>query len=513
MLCSLFSNRLSPTKKTPPLLNVQPVQKTVKCILDKNRPCDSRSRKPNRYTKTELVDFWNTNCKTLSNEKPKTIDGYCKAIQNVTKQPSKKPNGHGEKKKGTQAPVQSKQTLPVIQVQHLSALEENSKAKILRFLKRYRLKKKIEKIDFNDLNSDLNFSVFNVKIMNDKFFRVAPTNITPELKDLLQNFEQNKFTTKEEKLSLIVEGCYEDEDRFRLYIDNWERELKNPKSLVDRNITIRDIKKLVAWSEQQKAYLQSLSTLDKMSVFCYTYGGDKIVNSLLRGDSPDPKEIIPNLVYNRTSAPYVRYVSKCVFPLAPFLYHDIIESKDVETFCSLYDWIPDHFAELMTELYKKVKGSRFSECYFDIFMFFVDNKHRLPALMLYSLVETFKNTLEKVVRNAPKTPLQFWVYRGIDQNDYVVVGDKKRYVFKNDLFMSTTLNLCHAGTFKNEYNNCCIQQILVPKGISCLMVLLLSFFPEEIEILFPPGAHLYPISPDFIASNTDTMTRKFLIAN
>lgn len=169
--------------------------------------------------------------------------------------------------------------------------------------------------------------------------------------------------------------------------------------------------------------------------------------------------------------------------------------------------------QIFTRLYTKVFGKNFSRVYYDIFKFFVKSKRMINEKFLFPLIESFYHQLNTVIQNAPNTTFQFWVYRGIKGKDYVIVGDAKKYVFTNKLFMSTSFDLCQALQFKKEKDPCCLQQILVTKDLPCLLISCLSYFEYENEILFLPERHLYPLGNDFITTNVDVDTRKFVLTN
>lgn len=250
-----------------------------------------------------------------------------------------------------------------------------------------------------------------------------------------------------------------------------------------------------------------------MILFFYTYGGDNMVNNFLLGQEIDSRNYIPEKDLSDVDTPYVRFLSSKIYPLSLFLYKDLVGCPQIKDLLMRHGMIPADFKAKVELLWKKVKTKSFHQAYQTLYFFFVENREDFPSVILKNYTQEFTNTLINILHRVPKTNIQFWVFRGISKKDYVVIGNEKRYVFTNKPFMSTSLDLCQSAYFKNQISSCCIQQILVPKGVSCLFISLLSSFRYEKEILFPPNSYLFPISDDYLATNVNIETRKFTIAN
>ena len=93
-----------------------------------------------------------------------------------------------------------------------------------------------------------------------------------------------------------------------------------------------------------------------------------------------------------------------------------------------------------------------------------------------------KNMLKDIFKKAPPLDYPLMVYRGVTY-DYTT---NKKY-FLSNVFVSTSLELHVAFGFmsKAKQDNCCLMQILLPKGTRCLYLPILSIYPEEQEILLP----------------------------
>lgn len=503
-----------PTPTSPPL---------NKCALE-DRPCDSKSRKPNRYKKTELVRLWESSCQYLSSaqKKPKTIDDYCRAISQISvKSPALVV---AKKKTPTPTPVKKARIKiarfiskklkerKTLETTPFKNIQEKARLKIVRFIEKNW--KKMEKTPIErevPHYKRFDFSLLDVHLPRPK--RI-PKQVSNTLKKLIGKFEKNNLDVGYNPQTISA-SCYEG-PRFYIEDQNLQEHARDPKALINRNLTIDNFELIEIWAENQAQYMESLSWEDKIIVFCYTYGGDRMVNSLLLNQDISSTKVIPPKTTDNNS-PYARFLTCAIYPLALFLFLEAKSFKTAETFSNAHGPIPEYFRQRLISLWNEIQGGNknttFSQTYERIFHFYVDNRDVFPIEILMDYIIAFKNRLEHIIKNAPKTNVQFWLYRGISKKDYVVVGHHKRFVFQNVPFMSTSLNICKSSRFKDKGSNCCIQQILVPKGVACLFISMISSFPDEEEIVFSPGSYLYPLTDDFIATNIDVDTRKFLIAN
>lgn len=108
--------------------------------------------------------------------------------------------------------------------------------------------------------------------------------------------------------------------------------------------------------------------------------------------------------------------------------------------------------------------------------------------------------LASIINNAPPLEADLLVYRGIT-NDYF---PKKDNMFLNKRFISTTYALHAAFNFMGDFN-CCLLQILLPKGTRCLFMPIVSVYPDECEILLPITT-IFKISSKDMHSLNDSWT-------
>lgn len=431
-----------------------------------------------------------------------TKDELCNYIQNLIKKDTIKKS---QKKCLSNVKLRYCNSL-IFEPISIPSLEEDAKEKIGKFLKGVLIRKK---------NTSKPFSFY--KFIKCNFFDVdldppkrVPKVVSRKLITLIRDFEKNNLK-KIEKHPFLDGSCSTSKINIQVINKNL---VADPLSLFNRNLTIpmfrQELEELV---KKQERFIDSLDWRQKICIFFYTYGGDKMVNNFLLGENIMSTQVIPEEDTEDTFTFYVRFMTTNIYPLTLFLYLDLIHCKKENDILNRHGKIREDIQNKLKDLWKKIKGKKFSQAYEPIFRFFVENRKMFPEEILKTYIQEFLAILEEILKKVPKTQSQFWVYRGIKKKDYVIIGKEKKYIFLNRSFMSTSLNLCMTGDFKDPQTNCCIQQILVPKGVSCLFISMISSFPDEQEILFPPRSFLYPISDDYVASNVDIQTRKFVIAN
>ena len=89
--------------------------------------------------------------------------------------------------------------------------------------------------------------------------------------------------------------------------------------------------------------------------------------------------------------------------------------------------------------------------------------------ILKQYIEDMKNIFE----NAPKNDDDFTVFRGV----------KKKRITARPGYMSTTLSKSEAKKFTDHKKKCCLLHIVVPKADNALVMLVLSQYPNENEVL------------------------------
>jgi len=259
--------------------------------------------------------------------------------------------------------------------------------------------------------------------------------------------------------------------------------------------------------QQQQHYVyQQLDPFQRMVMLSYTYGGDKIVNSYLL-KKIDPLKVIPEVTLGDIPSAYDNYRNKYLMPLLLYLYKDWVKAESMNDLThrllgsfSTKKQICSSLRELW-KLRSTIEIS-FESSYKPLLHWLCTNR----TLFKEDAKETFERYVSKyvhdlrtIIQEAPRLEEPLFVYRGISTKDYIRLGEKKKHVFVQEPFMSTSLSICKAIFFKSKTSSCCLHQIFIPKGTRVLFSFLLSYFGEQ-EILLPPETWLYPLRPEYMFS-------------
>lgn len=425
------------------------------CLLDISRACGKKKGK-NKYTLPQLKDLWNNECKDLeefAGKKPKTVEHFCGLMM----------GRYASLKFMALEDVPDKvKALLMKRAARVSSALVVTKAKVLR----------------------LEFRVFNARHLG------GPVKILEHLaKGVL---DPTLLSQKDVSIPRLPPGYgfFKPKDA-----------KKNPKYFYNKNVD-RFPKQ---WLMDQNEYVLALSWRDKVRLLSYTYAGDKIANSFLLGTFDVKNVIDANFSVNYKLS---------LFPLALDLY------LNARTFTSYAKWRDFCIADLWVlseqevhDFYRHLRSQPFEEVYLEIIKFLSLEGQTLKTRAWYTWAGEYILHLNAIFGNAPRVPQGgFYVYRGVTDASYVNANRKN--VFVNETFMSTSLDITKALTFKNTgANPCCVFSIQVLPGAHCLLAGALTYFTDELEILFAPGRQLFITKNQFMDSNGDLLVTKFSLVN
>ena len=107
-----------------------------------------------------------------------------------------------------------------------------------------------------------------------------------------------------------------------------------------------------------------------------------------------------------------------------------------------------------------------------------------------SIISMWVNELNEIIANAPATTQPFFLFRGQGDDAYkknaVALAGMTGELYTSERFCSVTLDPTVAQTF--AAGNHTIQRIMILKGSKCLLMMGVSVFQKEKEILLPRGA-------------------------
>jgi hypothetical protein len=351
----------------------------------------------------------------------------------------------------------------------------------------------------------------------DKYLLSPVDDVPPAIKKIIAKVSKDTSlpgvypATISIKLLYLVR--YDNSELFRLLYNNGFEIFKQNFSLDKFKQKISINKNLhnftpecFAWLQTQNDFLLNLPWNDKIRIVSYTYGGDKICNSyMLR--SLNAKTIMDK---------FDRYERQRIFPLAYEIYTDLL------TYASYADWMDSliygiYTNQLLSKIFeftfdalKSVESYNF-RAYTMIYKFMEQNANMIKPQAWNKWVESLIQGITQIINKAPSTPKDsFYVYRGVKEKSFVKYDSKN--VFTNNLFMSTSLSIDMAYQFSNRYS-CCIFEMQVLQNTKCLFISPLSYFTEELEILFAPGRHLLKIGKDHLDSDNKMSITNFTILN
>lgn len=236
------------------------------------------------------------------------------------------------------------------------------------------------------------------------------------------------------------------------------------------------------WLQRQNEYIRSLSTEDLFNVYGYTYHGDVFVNYYLRGtfDVPEFKEHlrtfdVDNERYFPLFFPAIRAISKYGETTIHLVFDTLKPSEDA-------------VAKAMSLQRKDVNNS-------DKYRILMSIAKDLSYDRFWvSVLEMYRDALEKIIRNAPATTQPMVLYRGVSTDYYLtkfMTSHKDRIHIANS-FVSTTSAISVAADYVDfDTTNCCFMRMFVPKGTQMLLMAGISLFNDESEFLLGHKSQFY----------------------
>jgi hypothetical protein len=232
--------------------------------------------------------------------------------------------------------------------------------------------------------------------------------------------------------------------------------------LLYKNPTMIDLD----WIKELNAYIVGLPIRDVYTLHGYTYHGDVIVNNFLMG-TIDFRQTIERIE--------VGVFKNQFFPL----FFQCLELMKNPTSFHVTDLVKKHLKFFKS---KTSPGAKYNN-FLDIAPHLKYDDFWKPAIELYI------NDLDRIIANAPPLKKPMTVYRGITK-DYFLEG-KKGFLYKSNTFVSTSLSLDSALTFKNDKDSCCLKRITLLPGTRTMMMSGVSKYEYESEFLLGRSSKFY----------------------
>lgn len=434
--------------------------KEERCLIDITRPCGSKTKGKKRYTMKQLKTLWNKECTTLEEFRgvkiPTKLDDVCKLLTDRYK---------------------DIKFLPVKRVP----------VKVIETLKKWFEKRKRKPINPKKTELRLLTKIYSVRSLGNK-----------KLLNLLVNDTAGLNAHMNPKTYTIPRTGYYGYPYSSLTFSVMKARTY-PNYLYNRNVDGFP----TAWILEQEKYITSLPWQSKYRLLCYTFGGDKIVNSFLLGAFV-PASAMTNFKEN--------YNSSYLFPLALEIH---LHAQTFDTSAEWTDALTDNLQmtiETAGAIFAQLKGKEFDAVYEDIFIFMKAQGLHIRVNIWTAWITSYIEGIRPIFNNAPPVPKGgIFVYRGVKESHWVVTNPSN--VFRNVPFMSTSLGITEALRFKTLSSNCCLFVIQVLPGSKCLFASILSYFDHEAEVLFPPGSRLFLTRRERKAENANLLVTYFALVN
>lgn len=257
----------------------------------------------------------------------------------------------------------------------------------------------------------------------------------PQSKSIL--YEAYIHSTPDIVKLLIERGAVEGPSNFKTNVSDYS----NIKTVING---LSDVENYLDydWIQAQVEYIKSLSDTDKQVLKGYTYQGDVLVNSWLRG------------MFNETM--FFEEFSKGSLYTPLFHYYKQKHNVRLETINH-----DDYIADL--------------------------------RLNYKTYVMQYADDLKRIIYNSPRSTKTMRVFRGIVRPKYFIDMTKQSEHVQTSDFQSCSINF-EAATEFSQYANTnkygMVLYILLTPGTPCLYMHSISSFGDEFEITLPPGVKL-----------------------
>ena len=215
------------------------------------------------------------------------------------------------------------------------------------------------------------------------------------------------------------------------------------------------------WILAQELYLHSSPRI-LSTVRAYTFRGDRLANSFLRGTLKDPHNILNAIRGDK------------VVPFAYQIYdnYDFLVSKGLT--------MPAK-ETLMMEDGQTIHDANVHALYLANFDYFL----RLPNI--HKLIKDYCRDLLHIIQRAPPAPSDMFIYRGVRHEDYLKPGT---YEYVDTSFSSTSIDpyaasdIAFTTPFFSTPMRFCVYEMKLKAGSPCIFMKSVSDYAES-EVLLP----------------------------
>lgn len=265
----------------------------------------------------------------------------------------------------------------------------------------------------------------------------------------------------------------------------------NPK-YVDMPANFNDNVIDVSWFNELNEYMRRLSPEDIILLHTYTWNGDVLVNSYLRNTFDYTRYIERFHIFLRNDN-NKSVIHPLFIPCMRFIREFKTKNGDVSSLFSPYN-------VHTYRVFKKKTISNFEENKFKYnlekqirrlfrndtidykkYLAFTDVLVFLKPDVVFDLLEIYANSLQQIINNAPPTKKKMTLFRGTKMDVLFKHKNKTGMYFKNDGFVSSSIDFRIAHKFKAT--TCCLTYITLLPGSKTIWLAGLSRVPSEKEFL------------------------------
>jgi hypothetical protein len=244
----------------------------------------------------------------------------------------------------------------------------------------------------------------------------------------------------------------------------------NLDSVLDKQLLLKKpIRGFTEWMDAQAAYLASRPRITAI-VRAYTFRGDKLANSYLRGTLDNPYDIL-NAIRGDATVPFAYQI---------FDNYDFLKSQGL-TLPPKETLMVEDITKMRNVNFATIRHANIHALYLANFDYF------LRLHILHKLIKDFCHDLKRIIKKAPRAPDTMFVYRGIQDENHLKPGT---YDYVNTSFVSTSINpyVASSQSFTSPYFGMpirfCVYEMELKYAAPCIYLRSISHFSED-EILLP----------------------------
>lgn len=240
-----------------------------------------------------------------------------------------------------------------------------------------------------------------------------------------------------------------------------------------------------SWKKQQNIYYNNLTDIEKELLYDYSYHGDTILNTYLRGNIDDAINNYNGYIHDNN-------------PIFIKITEQLLSFNDLGNECKilLKTYANDNNITIEKTfskfLHQQKEGDAMSNSMINI-------KRSLPVYWkkksIIQLIETVSGIINNIIANSPPLDNDIIVYRGISNFDYFSLCNNNNKIMRG--FLSCTFDFGVALTFgkiqdldkitkKTIYKKkeSSVMKIHIPAGTKCIYFMIAGKYGEESELLF-----------------------------